>query len=158
MPANKDWLRVDVERHFEGIPRESLRDIVATKRRGPSQKTIDFVKNKSADTKLHTHDLDDHEVMKEVVKPAIAHAVTYSDIVKTTPKEDKGWMAKAGDFLSSAGSALGDVLGATAPTLGTALGSVAGTMIGARVGAPALGMQLGGAVGGGLGSLAQGGE
>lgn len=73
MPANKDWLRVDVERHFEGIPREHIRDLVSTKRRGPSPRTIDFVKHKSAETKMHTHDLDDHEVMKAYVKPVVAH-------------------------------------------------------------------------------------
>lgn len=154
MPANKDWLRVDVERHFEGIPREHLRDLVATKRRGPSQKTIDFVKNKSSDTKLHTHDLDDHEVMKEVVKPAMAHAVTYSDIVKTTPKEDSSWLSKAGDFLSSAGSAMGNVLGESLPTIGNLVGTVAGGALGARVGNPMLGASIGGAIGSGVGSLA----
>lgn len=154
MPANRDWIRVDVERHWEGIPREHLRDLVATKRRGPSQKTIDFVKNKSAETKLHTHDLDDHEVMKDVIKPAMAHAVTYSDIVKTTPKEDKGWMSKAGDFLSSAGTAMGNVLGDSLPTIGSLVGTVAGGALGARMGNPMLGAQLGGAIGGGVGALA----
>ena len=32
MPNNKDWLRVDVERHFEGIPRTAIRDLVSVKK------------------------------------------------------------------------------------------------------------------------------
>lgn len=116
------------------------------------------MKNKSSDTKLHTHDLDDHEVMKEVVKPAIAHAVTASDILKTTPKEDSGWMSKAGDFLSSAGTAFGDVLGGSLPTIGNLVGTMAGGALGARIGNPMLGASIGGAIGSGVGSLAGGAE
>jgi len=29
LPANKEWFRVDVERHFEGIPRMEIKDLVA---------------------------------------------------------------------------------------------------------------------------------
>lgn len=149
MPANKDWLRVDVERHFEGIPREHIRDLVSTKRRGPSQRTIDFVKNKSSETKLHTHDLDDHDAMKAIVKPVVAHVANDHTIVKTTPKEDRGWMSKAGDFLGGAASSLGDMFGLTAGSLGTALGTGIGTLAGIE-GGP-VGMELGGSLGGMLG-------
>jgi len=64
MPANKEWLRVDIERHFEGIPRLELRDFVGVKRRGPSEATLNFVKNKSMDTALHNHDLDDAKILE----------------------------------------------------------------------------------------------
>jgi len=29
MKADQNWIRVDVERHFEGVPRPHLRDIVS---------------------------------------------------------------------------------------------------------------------------------
>lgn len=74
LPANKDWIRVDVVRHFEAIPREELRDFVGVSKRGPSPKTIDFVKHKSMDTRLHNHDLDDANVLEKHIKPII-HAV-----------------------------------------------------------------------------------
>lgn len=71
LPANQDWIRVDIVRHFEGIPRQELRDFVGVKRRGPNPRTLDFVKNKSMDTKLHNHDLDDAKVLETYVKPNI---------------------------------------------------------------------------------------
>lgn len=32
LPPNQQWLRVDVERHFEGVPLTAIRDIVTTVR------------------------------------------------------------------------------------------------------------------------------
>jgi len=81
MPANKEWLRVDVERHFEGIPRQELRDFVGVKRRGPSEHTLDFVKKKSMDTALHNHDLDDAKILERHVKPNLPAVVARPEVV-----------------------------------------------------------------------------
>lgn len=43
MPANKDWIRIDVERHFEGLPRQDLKDFVGVARPVANEKTLDFV-------------------------------------------------------------------------------------------------------------------
>ena len=44
MQANRDSIRVDVVRHFEAIPRQEVRDIVALRRRAHNEKTVNFVK------------------------------------------------------------------------------------------------------------------
>lgn len=129
--------------------------LVAKKRRGPSQRTIDFVKNKSSETKLHTHDLEDHEAMKAVVKPVIAHIADDHAVVTTTPKEDKSWTATAKSFLSGAASSLGDMFGMAAPSLGSAAGTAIGTMLGMEAGP--IGMEVGGALGGAIGGMIGGG-
>lgn len=71
MKANQDSIRVDVVRHFEGLPRQELRDFVGVKRRGPSDKAVNFVKNKSMETKLHSHDLGDAKALHAAVKPVL---------------------------------------------------------------------------------------
>lgn len=55
LPTNKDWIRVDVERHFEAIPRPNIRDFVGQRRPIHNKKALDFVTSASHSTKLHTH-------------------------------------------------------------------------------------------------------
>lgn len=55
LPTNKDWLRVDVERHWEAIPRAEIKDFVGQKRPVHNKKALDFVTSASHSTKLHTH-------------------------------------------------------------------------------------------------------
>ena len=38
------WFRVDVIRHFEGVPRTAIRDLVAVGRSSGKTKTLDVVK------------------------------------------------------------------------------------------------------------------
>lgn len=71
LPKNEDWLRVDVTRHFEGIPRHSIKDFVGVKRPVHNQKTIDFVQRASHTTNLHSHSENVGKLYDGVVKPMI---------------------------------------------------------------------------------------
>lgn len=42
LPANQDWFRVEIERFFEAIPRQKVKDIVSTQRPNDNKKTTDF--------------------------------------------------------------------------------------------------------------------
>jgi len=55
LPANQTWLRVDVERHFEALPRHEIKDLVATKRPVHNAKALNFVQTASHNTNLHSH-------------------------------------------------------------------------------------------------------
>lgn len=55
LPENKNWIRVDVERHFEAIPRAEIKDFVGQRRPVHNKKALDFVTSASHSTKLHTH-------------------------------------------------------------------------------------------------------
>lgn len=70
LPKNEQWLRVDVERHMEGIPRNALRDYVGLKRAKYSEKTLEFVSKASHTTNLHGHNLNVAENMEAIVKPS----------------------------------------------------------------------------------------
>ena len=43
LPKNEDWIRVDVVRHWEAIPRMAIKDFVGLKRPVHNQKTLDHV-------------------------------------------------------------------------------------------------------------------
>jgi hypothetical protein len=43
MPPNKDWIRIDIVRHLEVIPRMMLRDLIATKKTNADPKTVELV-------------------------------------------------------------------------------------------------------------------
>lgn len=45
LPPSKDWLRVDVIRHFEVLPRQNVKDLIAVGRTKPSPDTIGNVSN-----------------------------------------------------------------------------------------------------------------
>lgn len=138
LPANKDgWLRVDVERHFEGIPRQEIRDYVAVKRRGPSEKTLNFVKNQSMQTVLHSHDLDDAKVLEQHVKPVVHAIVDQPQILAQTPKQ--------------AGPQWYDGLLSLAPMAGSLVGEV----VGAFASKNPIGAEIGGAIGGAFGTGVQ---
>ena len=69
LPRNEDWLRVDVERHFEALPRHSLKDFVGVKRPVHNQKTIDFVQSATHTTNLHSNLDENTHAMVAYVKP-----------------------------------------------------------------------------------------
>ena len=73
LPMNQDWLRVDVERHFEVIPRQHLRDVVAVRRPVPNQKTIQYAIDAYESPKLHAHKEIEHKVYLDHVKPNVHH-------------------------------------------------------------------------------------
>jgi len=91
LPPNKDWLRVDAEAHFEAIPRQHMSDIIGVKKRGHSDKTLEFVKKKSLDTVLHSHDLDDAKHLENHVKPIIHAIVDKPEIVNSVPSTNSHW-------------------------------------------------------------------
>lgn len=127
MPANKDWLRVDVVRNFEALPRNDLKDYVAVKRRQENEKTLNFVKKKSLETRLHNHDLDDAKILESHVKPVIHKVTDHHDVVATLPKENPSWFSR---FTSTMGDVALDLL----PLAGTAVGAYFGGPSGATVG------------------------
>ena len=43
LPVSKDWLRVDVVRHFEVLPRQHIKDLVSVARTKPSTTTTNLV-------------------------------------------------------------------------------------------------------------------
>lgn len=69
LPANQNWFRVDVERHFEVIPRQHLRDVVHVERPLPSPKTVDYVLEAYDSPKLHAHTAGYGKVLENHVKP-----------------------------------------------------------------------------------------
>ena len=58
MPINKTWLRVDVERHFEGIPRTKIRDLVSVAKPKSNPKTHDVLRKVTNIPQMfgHTHE------------------------------------------------------------------------------------------------------
>lgn len=135
MKKNEDSIRVDVVRHFEGIPRQEIRDFCGVKRRGPSEKAVDFVKNKSMETKLHTHDLKDAKSLEHVVKPVLHKVVDSPMAVATLPSTNEHWY---------------DSLSRLIPDIAGGFGS----LIGAEFGGPA-GMGIGSAIGHAFGTAAE---
>ena len=135
LPANKDWIRVDVVRSFEALPRNDLKDYVAVKRRKENEKTLNFVKKKSLETKLHNHDLDDAKVFEHHVKPNIHLVADHHDVIATTPKENSSWLSRFGNTI---GNMALDAL----PILGT----VAGAALTKNAGGAALGASIGAGV------------
>lgn len=124
MPVNKDWLRVDVVRNWEALPRNDLKDYVAVKRRRENEKTLNFVKKKSLETRLHNHDLDDAKVLETHVKPVMHKITDQHDVVTTLPKEDPSWYDR---FTSK----MGDIALGLLPLAGTAVGAYFGGPSGA---------------------------
>lgn len=130
LPPNKDLFRIDICRHFEGLPRSELQDFVSVAKRGPAPKTLDYVKNQSHDTRLHAQDLDDAEVLEKHIKP-IVHALPQdSTVVATLPKDDSHWYDKLTHFLPKAGQLAGGAIGSyfKAPAIGAAIGGMSGSM------------------------------
>lgn len=107
-----------------------LRDFVGVKKRAQNERTLDFVKKKSLDTKLHVHDLDDAKTLETVIKPVIHAAVDEPSVMASTPKENPHWYDYALKALP-------------------AIGTIAGGVIGSRFGAPGIGATLGNVLGGG---------
>ena len=127
LPKNQDWLRVDVVRSFEALPRNDLKDYVAVKRRKENEKTLNFVKKKSLETKLHNHDLEDAKVLENHVKPNIHRIPDHAELVATTPKEDKSWWSR---FTKTVGDVALDLI----PAAGAAAGAYFGGPVGAQIG------------------------
>ena len=44
MPANQTWIRIDVDRHFEGIPRTKNRDILSVAKPVHNEDTMEIVR------------------------------------------------------------------------------------------------------------------
>lgn len=71
LPKNQEWLRVDVERHMEAVPRHALKDYVGLKRAKYSEKTLEFVSKASHTTNLHAQNLDVAEKQEAIIKPSV---------------------------------------------------------------------------------------
>lgn len=52
MPLQSDWLRVDVERHFEGIPKPALRDFVSVDTVESCDNAMNYIKKKGRFTEM----------------------------------------------------------------------------------------------------------
>ena len=62
MPPGKDWIRVDITRHLECVPRMKLKDIIAVKKCIPNQDTVDSVaKVADVDTRPLSNTVKGHE-------------------------------------------------------------------------------------------------
>ena len=131
LPKNEDWIRVDVVRNFEALPRNDLKDYVSVRRRKENEKTLHFVKKKSLETKLHNHDLQDAKVLEHYVKPNIHMIPDKPEVVMKAPSENKSWF----DVFTQT---LGNVAMEALP--------VVGSMAGAYFGGP-IGSSIGGAIG-----------
>jgi hypothetical protein len=82
-------LRVDVERHFEGIPRNEIKDIVSLKKPNLNKKTLEFVSKNSHNTKFHAHDLNDAKVLDDHIKDNL-HIVENQLVSRTLPSDSGG--------------------------------------------------------------------
>ena len=64
-------MRVDIERHFEGIPRTAIRDIVATCKPKGHSKTIETIKKLQNVGPMFGHTLEDFKAAKTKILPNI---------------------------------------------------------------------------------------
>lgn len=62
-------MRVDIERHFEGVPRTKIRDLVSVRRPTPNEKSIDVAIKVAHKSTLASHTIDHH---KDVIMPSVA--------------------------------------------------------------------------------------
>jgi hypothetical protein len=85
MTANQNWLRVDVERHVEALPRRGIKDIVAVERPETNDRTIEFVKQFSHQSNLHGHSLREGDMLTTYVKPILHRANEVPAIVTQDP-------------------------------------------------------------------------
>jgi len=63
LKPNQNWLRVDVERHFEGIPRPHLRDIVTVGTTDSCEHSIDFIQKTARHGVMYGHTDEHHKKM-----------------------------------------------------------------------------------------------
>lgn len=52
LTASQTWFRIDCERHFEGVPRTAIRDIVAVARPKANEKSLEAIKHLSHQEEL----------------------------------------------------------------------------------------------------------
>lgn len=136
LPKNENWFRIDVERHFEGIPRQHLKDIVSTKKPEFCAKTIKHVAKVSDQPKLHSSTLNHAEALEVHVKPQVHMLPDLKEIVHS----------EANAVATGGGIGTG---------IGTAIGSLVGLISGGPAGMAA-GGTTGGAIGGAIGGIGSG--
>jgi len=71
LQANQNWIRVDIERHFEGIPKQQLRDLVCPKQAEECEAAIKFVTKQGKHGLMHGHTLEHYSNLQSIVKPNI---------------------------------------------------------------------------------------
>lgn len=59
-------MRVDVERHFEGIPRLSIRDYVSTERPTENERSINFIRKHAHKLPLASMKMTDKSLVKAI--------------------------------------------------------------------------------------------
>lgn len=113
MPKDEAWIRVDVTRHLECVPRMKLRDIIAVKKCTPNQETVDVVaKLADVDARPLSNTLQAHEGALQ------AHAnypLTGAAPAHTQREARKGasgsWISKLMSGLWSAGASVASRFG-----------------------------------------------
>lgn len=67
MPLNQSWIRIDVVRHFEGIPRTTIRDIVSVSKAKDNVASLEVAKQLGDIDGAAAHKLVDHPQHKESI-------------------------------------------------------------------------------------------
>ncbi len=117
MPPSKDWIRIDIVRHLEVIPRMMLRDLISTKKTNADPKTVELVQHiADADTRPVSNTIQRHE------DAVAAHSnVANNDVASLSNSSVRGKGTS-----SWIGGIMKKLLGAGLQTAGTVLGTVGG--------------------------------
>jgi hypothetical protein len=126
MPASRNWLRVDITRHLEVVPRMALRDLIATKKAKSDPQTVAMVQHiAEVDPRPLSNTIQRHEAaiahhanVDHTNTPALANQATRSGASGSwIGGIMKGLLNAAGFVGQRFGGGVGKVLGTGAQLL-----------------------------------------
>jgi hypothetical protein len=121
MPPGKDWIRIDITRHLEVIPRMMLRDLISTKKAQSDPKTVELVQ--------HIAEVDSRPLSNTIQRHETAMAA-HADVQQGNTPALSNRNVRAKGSSSWLGKIMGPLLnigGTVAQTLGGTWGKVIGT-------------------------------
>ena len=126
LKSSQDWIRIDITRHIEVVPRLILRDIVSVENVSPNEATMKAV--------THIADIDNRPISNTLEKheQAMASSINMSPDMMGKGGREKGkasWMGKIWNAVRSTVAELLPMAGARFGPMGAAAGSVIGGMI-----------------------------
>lgn len=125
MPKNQQWLKIEVTRHFEGIPRPKLKNVLALQRPIACPKAIEFAQDRiKSGGKAAGHTLEQFNQNGEQAKAAMLVTDTKSTATPSNIAKVFGTAAKVWDWWNNVSDSTKDVN--TAMYIGDIASSVLG--------------------------------
>ena len=126
MPVDKKWIRVDITRHLELIPRLKIRDLISVKKADPDDRTMKAI--------CHVADVDARPLSNTLKRHEEAIATSANmPIDETGGIVSRGLRKKgSGGWLSKIWSGIKSVMGIAAPIVSNfgPVGKIAGIGMG----------------------------